>query len=227
MPKNTDWFPGTREKRLMMAKNWASVLSTKAPQWNIPAGAVQDLSAKITLCDGLFTQEQSSARTPVVTAQCKAAFDDLEAFMRDFKRRYYLVPPLTDADLISLDLKPSDEVPTPEQSPTAQAEGDLSFPGVHLVELKNIRPAGPGRIGDGVRVYFGLTGAPTDRYKFRLTEDPVSGNDLPYSQWVSKKKMLFDFDGESGNTIYFCLRYEINRGGNPGPFGPIMKAVIP
>jgi hypothetical protein len=37
---------------------------------------------------------------------------------------------------------------------------------------------------------------------------PVSGHDLPYLEWANKKKNLFDFDGESGNTVYFCLQHE-------------------
>jgi transcriptional regulator with XRE-family HTH domain len=39
-------------------------------------------------------------------------------------------------------------------------------------------------------------------------------------------KMPVDLDGESGNTIWICLQYETKRG-KTGPFGPILKAVIP
>jgi hypothetical protein len=230
MAKSTDWLPRTRELRLAMAKNWLSVLQNKMQGWNIPATAVQDLTAKTTVADNWLAQDLSADRTKTITAQCKAAFDDLEAFMRDFKRRYFLVPPLSNTDLVSLDLKPQDRTPTTESEPTAQAEADLTFPGVHLVELKNIRPVGGVQPNDGsdcgVRVYYGLTGTPTTKHKFRVEGIPTSGHDLPYSEWASKKKILFDFDGESGNTVYFCLQYE-NKKGKSGPFGPILKAVIP
>jgi hypothetical protein len=35
--------------------------------------------------------------------------------------------------------------------------------------------------------------------------------------------------GDSGKTVYFCLRYENQKGGEEGegPFGPIMSAIIP
>jgi hypothetical protein len=218
------------EKILEMARNWVNALAVKAGAWNVPAQVAQDLTAKKTAAEDLFVQDMSAERTKTVTAQCRAAFADLEAFMRDCKRRYYLVPPLSDADLVSLGLKPQDHSPTPEGEPTAQPEADLVFPGVHLVELKNIRPAGGAQPGDGsgcgTRVYFGLSGAPSTRYKFRLTEPPASGHDLPYSEWASAKKLLLDLDGESGNTIWLCLQYETKRG-KPGPFGPILKAVIP
>jgi hypothetical protein len=61
-----------------------------------PPKAVQDLTAKKTAAENLFAQDTSTDRTKTITAQCKAAFADLEAFMRDFKRRYFLVPPLVD-----------------------------------------------------------------------------------------------------------------------------------
>ena len=230
MAKSSDWFPHSMEKILEMTRNWLSVLAAKAATWNIPAQAVQDLTAKKTAAENLFAQDRSTERTKTITAQCKAAFADLEAFMRDCKRRYFLVPPLVDADLVSLALKPQDRIPTTERDPTAQPEADLTFPGVHLVELKNIRPAGGAQPGDGsdcgVRVYFGLSGEPSTKHKFRLTEPPTSGHDLPYSEWASTKKLLLDLDGESGNTIWICLQYETKRG-KPGPFGPVLKAVIP
>lgn len=232
MPKkSTDWLPRTRELRLAMAKNWLIILQTKAQSWSIPATAVQELASKTGTCENLMALDLSSERTKTVTAQCKEAFDALEAFMRDFKRRYFLCPPLDEeTDLVSLELRVKDRTPTPTGPATAQPEADLTFPGVHLVELKNIRPVGGAHEGDGsdsgVRVYYGLTGTPTTKHKFRVEGIPASGYDLPYSEWASKRKILFDFDGESGNTVYFCLQYE-NKKGQAGPFGPILKAVIP
>jgi hypothetical protein len=213
-----------------MAKNWLSALQDKTSAWNIPSTATQELTAKTAAAENWLAQDLSADRTKTITARTKAAFDDLEAFMRDFKCRYFLVPPLSDVDLVSLELKPTDRTPTPEIDPTAQPEADLTFPGVHLVELKNIRAVGGAQPNDGsdcgARVHYGLTGTPTTKHKFRVEGIPASGNDLPYSEWASKKKILFDFDGESGNTVYFCLQYE-NKKGKAGPFGPILKAVIP
>jgi hypothetical protein len=44
--------------------------------------------------------------------------DTRTATMKDFKRGYFLIPPLTEASLISLGLKPRDP-PTPSGRPTA------------------------------------------------------------------------------------------------------------
>jgi hypothetical protein len=40
--------------------------------------------------------------------------------------------------------------------------------------------------------------------------------------WVCSKNHY----KESGNTVYFCLRYENSEEGQ-GPFGPMLSAVIP
>ncbi|MDR1250218.1 MAG: hypothetical protein LBK63_13070, partial [Treponema sp.] len=68
-----------------------------------------------------------------------------------------------------------------------------------------------------------------EKDKFRLATPPVSGNDLPHSLFTHRKKFRFDFDGDSGKTVYFCLRYENEKGGKDGegPFGPILSAIVP
>jgi hypothetical protein len=71
-----------------------------------------------------------------------------------------------------------------------------------------------------------LSGESTEKNRFRVNEAPKSGWDLPNSVFTRRKKERFDFDGESGNRVYFCLKYEIPSGGE-GSFGPILTAVIP
>ncbi|MDR2194913.1 MAG: hypothetical protein LBP19_10725, partial [Treponema sp.] len=81
----------------------------------------------------------------------------------------------------------------------------------------------------GIRIFWGVMGAATESDRFRLSAPPVKGSDLPHSTFTHRKRYLFDFDGDSGKTVYFCLRYENEKGGEEGegPFGPIVSAVIP
>jgi hypothetical protein len=45
--------------------------------------------------------------------------------------------------------------------------------------------------------------------------------------FTRKPKHEFDFPEEDrGKSVYFCLRYE-NSKGDPGPWGPLLHAVIP
>jgi hypothetical protein len=83
--------------------DWIAVCAAKETAWNIPGAAVTELTTlRETAAAALETAKNETARTPVSTAHCKEAFDALTAFMRDFKRRYFLSPPLLDADYVSL-----------------------------------------------------------------------------------------------------------------------------
>jgi hypothetical protein len=227
---STDWLPARRANQLAMAKVWHTVIDNNMVKWGVPAAALDGFEAMIEKARDCLADAQSSARTMVITARCREAFAIMVGKMRDIKKRYFLTPPLEDSDYAALGLTPPDTVLTPIPPPTSQAQADLTFPGVHLVELKEIRPisgSAPNSRSDyGVRVFWGLTGEPTEREKFRVTGAPKTGRDLPKSKFTRKRRELFDFDGESGNTVYFCLRYESPTGGE-GPFGPILKAVVP
>ncbi|MDR0376094.1 MAG: hypothetical protein LBH85_10330 [Treponema sp.] len=237
MPYEGNWLPGRRELQLAMAKNWLVVLEARAKAWKVPSTEVAELQTLTVAAGAALAMAQSSERTPVVTANCKAAFDALIAKMRFIKSRWFLSPPLTDADIISLELKPKDSTRTPVPPPAAQAEADISRPGVHLLDL-HLRPAAgsppdPHRSDYGHRVYYGVlppggaSGEAATGAKRELSKAPGSGDDLPHSRFTRRKKELFDFPAEdSGKTVYFCVRYE-NAKGEPGPWGPMFSSIIP
>jgi hypothetical protein len=231
MAHYTEWLPTARADRLAMAKNWLYVMGQKPeqPPWGIPAADLTGLADRTAVADTTLAQAMSSDRTHSITVACRIAFEALADTMRFFKNHYFLVPPLTKKDMADLgfrDKNPSSPVGNPESQPIA----DLVFPGVHLVELQKIRPIGgppPDPRGNyGVRIHYGFFGPPTAAYPVRLTAPPKFGKDLPYSLFTRRKKERFDFEGESGNTVYFCLIYE-NSKGDTGSFGPFFSAVVP
>jgi hypothetical protein len=237
MANNSDWLPGRREEQLAMAKNWRPVMQDHETAWRIPEADITELQSLAAAATVALAQAQSAERTAVITAQCKAAFDALTAKMRFIKSHFFLKPPLLDADFISLTLTPPDAVPSPVPPPVAQAEADITRPGVHLLELR-LRPVSgsppdPHRADYGYRVYWGVLppgGASVDAAtgsKRELMKVPVAGEDLPHSRFTRRKKELFDFAQEdSGKTVYFCVRYE-NAKGQPGPWGPMFNSIIP
>jgi hypothetical protein len=224
------WFPGKRAEVLGMAKNWVQLVSANKTAWSIPDGILQDLTAKTAAAQAAFDLVQSAARTAENTAQCQAAFADLEQCMRNTKNRCFFAPPLTDPNLISLGLKPKDTVKTPVPVPTSEAEADITFPDFHLIELVKIRRRGLGssdpRSEHGVRIHFGVLDERGARGRFLISAVPETGEDLPHSVFTRRKKERFDFNGYSGKTVYFSLRWE-NTKGEGGPFGPLKHAVIP
>jgi hypothetical protein len=222
------WLPGGRDDQLHMARTWISVLGIKGTAWGVLPAEITDLTALVATAEAKLNLAKSSERTTVITAECREAFDALIEKMRFIKRRWFLSPPLTDSDYAALLLSHENngtEIPPPEAQPTA----DLLFPGIHAIELRNIRPVDPSigdpRSNEGVRIYFGLTGEPTETHKFRIKGEVKSGLDLPSSQFTRRKKERFDFPGESGNRLYLCMRFEKN--GTAGPWGPVLTAVIP
>jgi hypothetical protein len=134
-----------------------------------------------------------------------------------------------DSDLISLELKPKDNIKTPVTDPATQVEGDLHFPGTGLVEIKKFRAVG-GRIDPradyGIRLHYGILDPDNKANKLRINEEPSSGDDLPHSVFTRRKSHLFDFTANRGKKIFICLRYE-NSKGKVGPWGQVVSAVIP
>lgn len=221
MSKTSDWFPGTRAEQLAMAREWGAVLAVRGEAWNISDAQRAEL-ADLTEDAGnaLAVAQNESTRTPVTTARCKAAFAALGAFMRDLKKRFFYAPPLTDADFVSLGLRPRDTTPTPLGSPTAQVTVETYLVGRH--EL-------------GVRLVY-VTGDPNDKanrgYRIWYTvaapgEAPLTNpEDLRKSFFTKQRKDIIEFDfGDSGKTAYFAVQVE--NDGKKGPWGPLVSALIP
>ena len=168
--------------------------------------------------------------TPVETETKNNAKKASKQVIRPFVNQYLRFPPVADEDRTAMGIPNHDTIPTSITAPENQVEADVTFPGIHLVELRKIRPvsgtAPDTRSDYGIRIYYGFTEPASEKFPFRLNAAVKTGRVLPYSVFTRRKKEWFDFDGESGNTAYFCLRYE-NSKGEAGPFGPVLSAVIP
>jgi hypothetical protein len=204
-----------------MADDWITVCTIKKTAWGIPDPALAELTARWdTARAALQTAKNETTRTPVATAQCKEAFDTLSDFMRDFKRRYFLSPPLTASDFVSLGLKPHDSKPTPSGAPTAQVTVETYLVGRH--EL-------------GIRIVY-VTGSPDDPANkgYRIWYSVVAPGEIPpanpeemrKSFFTKRRKDLIEFEfGDSGKTVYFAVQVE--NGGKKGTWGPMVSALIP
>jgi hypothetical protein len=204
------------------------------PVWpHIPKADAEALAADYTAWHTVY-EKTLVPHTPTITAEKRRVQTASMRYAAEFVNRYLRHPPVTNEQRDDLGIPNHDPIRTPIPPPKSQVVADIDFPGIHMVELRNIRRV-PGTIEDdprsdyGVRIYYGLTGKPTDTFKFRLTEPPQKGTDLPYSVFTRRKRVPLDFEGETGNTVYFCLRYENAKAGESGvgPFGPMLTAVIP
>ena len=237
MSQRTDWIPASRTDILSMARGWQPIVYNNKTAWNIPDADVQQLGSLITAAEtALNTAEHETTRTPVATEKCREAFTALTEKMRFIKNHYLLVPPLENSDIVSLGLRIKDTNPSPVPPPSGFAEADVSYPGVQTLELHCRPVAGQPpldpRSDYGYRVYYGVLphgGATVEAAtgpKRELMKAPLTGEDLPHSQWMRRRKERFYFTGDSGKTAWFCIRYE-NSKGDKGPWGPLFSAVIP
>ena len=221
MTGSKDWLPTSREGVLHMAKDWQAVTAAKAAGWGIPPAVLTGQDGLTAAAEtALDTARNETTRTPVANAQCKAAFGALSANMRDIKRRYFLEPPLTDADLISLGLKPHDGTPTQSGTPTAQVIIETFLVGRHELGFKIIYVTGNPNdpANKSYRVWFKKT-APGEAA-------PTGPEQLTESFSTKRKKDVIVFDyGDSGKTVHFAV--QIENDGKKGPWGPLVSALIP
>ncbi|MDR1307651.1 MAG: hypothetical protein LBK74_08775 [Treponema sp.] len=236
-----DWIPGPDTEFDAFFKKYCQGVtlntSGSTPLWtHIPVTRVTELNGGYA---GWFTawSKLNSAHTSGDVTAKNEAREDGEGTLRDFNRQYVLnAREVTDAQRRDIGCPVHDPTHSPVPRPGAQPRAEIRYLGLHLLELVGIGPV-PGTMSEeeakaefGVRIFWGILGGePTARDRFRLLGIPQSGWDLPHSTFTHRKKYRFDFDGDSGRTVYFCLRYENEKGGKEGegPFGPIFSAIIP
>jgi hypothetical protein len=148
-----------------LARNWISVMnpSQNPPDWGIPATQITEFTAIFNKSEAALKKAQSETeRTPVVTVQCNAAFKALTDKMRFIKKHYFLVPPLTEADLAALGLKAGGASHTEIPRPNGQVTADVGYLAAHMIELSNFRalgaPSSDPRSDYGVSVKIGIVG---------------------------------------------------------------------
>jgi hypothetical protein len=206
----------------------------EAPKWtHIPPEARAELNGAYAAWHAAYENTLRPC-TPPERAEKRQLHKTSEKTARNFVNAYLRYhPAVTNYDKGQMGLHIPDTTPTVVSRPDAQPKADVTYPGVHLIELTRIRAVVSGdgnpRSDYGVRIFWGIMGPATERDRFRLTEPPVIGRDLPHSTFTPRKRYRFDFSGDSGNRVYFCLRYENEKGGEEGegPFGPIFSAIIP
>ncbi|MDR1308072.1 MAG: hypothetical protein LBK74_10930 [Treponema sp.] len=221
MSKKSDWLASSRTDQLVMCRNWISVMIAETrTAWGIPAPQFQELGLLFAAAQELLQKASGNDRTPVINEQCREAFDAMTGKMRFFKGHYFLVPPLTNADLISLGLIPHDTHPTPTGKPTAEVVVETFLVGRHQLGIRIIYISGnpEDKANKGYRIWYKVVppgGEPVTNPK-----------DLTESFFTRRKKDLMDFDyGDSGKTVYIAVQVE--NGSKKGPWGPIVQAVIP
>jgi hypothetical protein len=240
MSSRTDWVPRPDEEFEVFYKKYVLTVKTNTagstPVWtHIPDERVNELTNSYGAWHIAYEKLSGPHTSGDVIAKNEAR-EEGEEVLRAFNREFIqYAREVTNAQREDMGCRVHDTTRTPVPQPKAVPEADITYPGKHLLELARIRSV-VGSMSDeeekaefGVRIFWGVMGEPTEGDKFRISAPPVKGDDLPHSTFTHRKRFRFDFEGDSGKTVYFCLRYENQKGGKAGEgsFGPIMSAIIP
>jgi hypothetical protein len=246
MAQKTDWLPSSHQDRITMARNWVTILNeatttkttmttkgtvkktakpkagaTKADKWEIPPVSVTTLADLTTTAEEILIEDQDpETKTKVTTQKMTVAIRNLIAKMRDIKKRYFYIPPLTEDDLVSLGLNIPDTTPTKTEAPTAEVTIEYWRKGEHEIGFKIIYLTGSAddKANKGYRIWYKVLGAGDTA--------PTNPKDLNESFFTKKKKDIIVLDtNDSGKKIYCAV--QIENEGKKGPWGPITQAIIP
>ena len=230
-----DFIPAVEADFDDFFKNYCQVVlrhtSGSTPEWShIPADRVEELAAVYGAWHTAYLKLKEAHTHADVVAK-DAAEKAGKAVLREFHNEFILYSrKVTDEQLAELGCERRDKTPTAIPAPSSQGMAEVQYGGVHEITLANIHAIGTlsadPRSDYGVSIHYGILEPGNPGGRFRIAAPPATGDDLPHSVFTRKKKHLFDFEGDTGKTVYFCLRYE-NEKGEAGPYGPIFSALIP
>jgi hypothetical protein len=223
-------------EQLAMAQNWIGVLGRKGQAWGIPSDAEANLEALYEQANDALYDARQSERTAAMNQRVRTAFGALTDCMRDLKRRHFFMPPLSEADWVSLGLKLPDTTPTTIAPPTSVVTAEVTYPHKNALSLL-ITPINGTRYDDradgGFRIYFGVlphTGDIDEEMMIErqyLRREPKNPEELTQSHFTRRKRDLIEFPYDnSGKQCFICIRYE-NGKGDKGPWGPMVSSFIP
>jgi hypothetical protein len=147
----------------------------------------------------------------------EALIQSLRAFIKAYLTYN---PAVSDADKENMGLPLHDGTRTPVPAPTTIPELELDSSVIRQITV-HFKNAGSERRGKpahvhGVELRWGL-----------LDNAPSSVEDLKNSAFDTASPYTFTFnEPERGRALYICPRWENNKG-EKGPWGEIVKAIIP
>jgi len=229
MATKSDYVPQNARQFSVFARTMLEYINQHKTAWgHIPQSATAAVWSLFDVFEDAL-DATAGQHTPAQTLARNIAQRNTAKAIRALVNQYLRFAPVTDVDRSEMGVPNRDVVPTTVPPPTIPVSGALSFPAVGLIEMRKIGAAGEKRderSKHGVRIYYGIMGVPSETNRFRLSVRPKTGDDLPHSVFTRRRTHRFDFTGESGKEVFFCMRFE-NSKGQAGPWGKIISAFVP
>jgi len=234
---SNDWMPSSRTEQLAMAKKWEIYLTEpRVKEWGITSAILKDFYNALKEADKTLSTAITSDRTAAMNAAVRVSFGKLVDIMRDIRRRHFFMPPLTESDWVSLDMRIPDTTKSKVGTPTSVVTVEITYPHKNALSLRIIPIDGQSyddRSDWGFRIYFGVlpqTGSISEEMVIErqyLRRQPQNPEELTASHFTRRKRDLLDFPYDnSGKQCFICVRYE-NSKGEKGPWGPMVNSFIP
>jgi hypothetical protein len=236
MANLSDWIPSQEDALVKLMEKWNKILTDPAKRTAFGWSDLEcgDVCSKMNMFVDARSNHISVNSTANRVAKDDTKKDAVEA-MRDFARSNVRFNKKMDNETrVFMGMRIPDTVKTTVPVPQAQCTVKVSNPGLHMVAVEPVGYAlltADQRSTYGVRIFWGIvpqvevTLEMAAGPKHYLAKPPLTGDVLGNSVFTRKLKHLFDFDGDSGNRVYFCCHFE-NSKGDVGPFGPIITAII-
>jgi len=219
--KSNDWWPGTRVGQLEMMVKWVDVIPPNIKKWKIPPEDFTNLTVLIDKATLLYHEAQSEkTSTPFVKQECKAAFKELTAAARIFKKQHLTMPPLSLSDWISLGFRVPDTQRTSSGTPEARAAITIFLRGDYELGIMINFTVGSADdpANKGIRIHYSVVG-PEEKA-------PANQEDLRHSFLLTRKRDYIQFTpADGGKTCYMAAQVENKR--KKGPWGPMTSKMIP
>ena len=203
------WFLNLRDYVIKMRTKWTY----------IPTSAVDALDEAFVDWEEHFIPTQSP-HTPAVTAMKNDARRRVEPIVRNFVQQFLRWPPVTDGDLVNMNLPLRDLTRTPHIEVTEDVEFEIRLRSIREVLINfwvkrltsMAKPVGY----DGAVIVWDVLDAP-----------PATPDDLNRHQMASRTPFALEFsETERGRTVYITAAWQ-NERGNRGRWSEIQSAVIP
>jgi len=185
----------------------------------IPTSAVDALDEAFVDWEEHFIPTQSP-HTPAVTAMKNDARRRVEPIVRNFVQQFLRWPPVTDGDLVNMNLPLRDLTRTPHIEVTEMVEFELTLRHIREImvnfwekgRLNLAKPAGY----DGAVIVWDVLDTPPD-----------NPDQLNRHEMASRTPHTLSFiEEERGKTVYITAAWQ-NERGNRGNWSEIQSAIIP
>jgi hypothetical protein len=216
-----DYIPHQDGVFLEWSKTLITYATAHAPAFNIPPDVLPPIQAQLAAYEAAFEAAQNPNRGKVDILTKNETKDALESSLRGFVKAYIAYnPAVSDADKENMGLPLHDPTRTPIPAPTTIPELELDSAIIRQVTVL-FRDSGSDKRGKPAHVH-GI------ELRWSLLENPpASVEDLKSSAFDTASPYTFTFDeADRGKALYICPRWENNKG-DKGPWGEIVKAIIP